>query len=177
MWCARMSVCEPAAPSMSHFKVLSLLASWHLLTSAIIMLIYIVWLHKVIYAHFSSTSHREEHSYCWTFSWSRHSFLKMFVFDPGLLSLICFSTFSTRLLTSVRKFPGAPAIILRPSPGEKLIATTPNWYTLLCSWGEDGLGSLSRQIHFSSVIRDGKNVFCVESKRARDELAFSFIHC
>jgi len=54
MLCVCMSVCEPTAPSMSHFKVLSLPASWHLLTPTIIMLIYIVWLHKVIYAQFYS---------------------------------------------------------------------------------------------------------------------------
>lgn len=52
--CVCLSVCELTAPSMSHFKVLSLPASWHLLTPTIIMLIYIVWLHKVIYAHIDS---------------------------------------------------------------------------------------------------------------------------
>lgn len=48
--CMHECVRAPTAPSMSHFKVLSLPASWHLLTPTIIMLIYIVWLHKVIYA-------------------------------------------------------------------------------------------------------------------------------
>lgn len=54
--CVCTSVCEPTAPSMSHLEVLSLCASWHLLTPTIIMLIYIVWLHKVIYAQFLSVA-------------------------------------------------------------------------------------------------------------------------
>lgn len=39
---ASARVCELTAPSMSHLEVLSLPASWHLLTHTIIMLIYIV---------------------------------------------------------------------------------------------------------------------------------------
>lgn len=149
MLCVCMSVCEPTAPSMSHFKVLSLSASWHLLTPTIIMLIYIVWLHKVIYAQFYSMAAQG----CVLLllnaflkkkknvSWSSDSFYGLLFFESVLLSL----TFHTCPRTLSLKSVKALAKIWRPLPTGKIIAKIANWAMLICSWRDDELRSLSSQ--------------------------------
>lgn len=145
MLCVCMSVCEPTAPSMSHFEVLSLCASWHLLTPTIIMLIYIVWLHKVIYAQFYSMAAQG----CILLllnvlkrTFYDHQIMLLFPFfvqSACLLSCtfcICLFTLSTQSVKALTK-------IWRPLPTEKIIAKITNWAMLLCSWGDDELRSLS----------------------------------
>lgn len=142
MLCVCMSVCEPTAPSMSHFKVLSLPASWHLLTPTIIMLIYIVWLHKVIYAQFCSMAAQgcvllllnalKKKNISWSPDWS-------------LLLWICFVILALFALTLSTKSGKVLVKIWRPLPTEKIIAKIPDWAMLLCSWRDDELRSLSSQ--------------------------------
>lgn len=161
-----MSVCEPAAPSMSHFKVLSLPASWHLLTSTIIMLIYIVWLHKVIYAQLSSMAARrgtlpllnvleKDISVIMSVIFLKNASIS-FHSNLYLIFFLFFALFYTYLLTSLGKSIKVPTRIVRPPPGEKIIATNSNWAVLVCSWGEDELGSLSRRTLFSSTSEMAK---------------------
>lgn len=148
MLCVCMSVCEPTAPSMSHFKVLSLPASWHLLTPTIIMLIYIVWLHKVIYAQFCSMAAQGcvllllnvlkrticDHQIPFISSPS----LNLFCFAFLHFSHFPFCTLSTKSVKALTK-------IWRTLPTEKIIAKITNWAMLLCSWGDDESRSLSSQ--------------------------------
>lgn len=162
MLCVCMSVCEPTAPSMSHFKVLSLSASWHLLTPTIIMLIYIVWLHKVIYAQFYSMAaqgcvllllnalKRTFHDHLTPFMVASSFSLRMF----------CLLSLSTLVLTLSIKSVQDLAKIWRPLPTGKIIAKITNWAMLICSWRDDELRSLSSQ---SSLATYRKDVFCVES--------------
>lgn len=150
MLCVCMSVCEPTAPSMSHFKVLSLPASWHLLTPTIIMLIYIVWLHKVIYAQFYSTAAQG----CvllllnvFFFFFKERFMIIRFLFMVFLEScLFCFLALLTLVFfTLSTESVKAPTKIGRPLPTEKIIAKIANWAVLLCSWRDDELRSLSSQ--------------------------------
>lgn len=145
MLCVCVSVCEPTAPSMSHFKVLSLSASWHLLTPTIIMLIYIVWLHKVIYAQFYSVAAQGcvpllLNGVKKNISWSSDSFYGLFFFESVLPSL----TFGTHPPMSIKSLK-ALTNISRATPTEKIIAKFTNWTTLICSWRDNELRSLCSQ--------------------------------
>lgn len=140
MLCVCMSVCEPTAPSMSHFKVLSLSASWHLLTPTIIMLIYIVWLHKVIYAQFHSMA--AQRCVLLLLNASKRTFhdhQTPFMLCSSL-NLFCFLSLSTCPPTLSIKSVKALAKIWRPT--EKIIAKIADW-AMMCSWRDDELRSLS----------------------------------
>lgn len=151
MLCVCMRVCEPTAPSMSHFKVLSLPASWHLLTPTIIMLIYIVWLHKVIYAQFYSMAAQGCAPLLLnvlkrTFPDSRTPLLGSF-----LLTLLCFLVLLSRALALCRRnSKKAPAKSWMPLPIEKIKAKLANWAMLCCSRADDESRSVPSQSSLAS---------------------------
>lgn len=148
MLCVCMNVCELTAPSMSHFKVLSLRASWHLLTPTIIMLICIVWLHKVIYAQFCSMA-AQGCTLLLLNIWKKEHFMIIrvlsfsFFFDFFLFAFLNFVNLHPYFLTT--QSVKALTKIWRPLPTENIIAEISNWAMLRCSWGDDELRSLFSQ--------------------------------
>lgn len=153
-----MSVCEPTAPSMSHFIVLSLSAPWHLLTPTIIMLIYVVWLHKVIYAQFYSAAAQG-------FVLLLLNVVKKNIspssdsYSPPLL-WICFPC----------SHPNPPTLSIKSEllwrfsrPTEKIIAAFTKWTTLICSQRDTDLRSRSSQ-SLLAPYQKWQNVCWVESR-------------
>lgn len=171
--CVYAWVCvEPTAPSMSHFKVLSLPASWHLLTPTIIMLIYIVWLHKVIYAQLYPMSAQRGMLLLLnvlkrTFHDRRIHFISS-LFESS-------HTFHSSRLTLSTKSLKALTKVWRPLPTGKIIAKSTKWTTLLCSWRGDEFRSVSSQSSLAPYRKWQECVLCWK-QRARDELSSSFIH-